>query len=137
VSTCCPCVEQCFVHPMYGSEVRVNQPTCQEIFVGWGNSVFRYSVVGTDQFFSVFCSEPAVSIITCFGCSSSIFFGGLPCVLFVESTQFSFFGFLQFRRFSSSFLLRLRFLHLDHSLLSNFPPVWFPRFRFYFGFPFV
>src|SRR5277367_2801487 len=61
MSTCCPCVEQCFGHPVYGSVVRVNQPTCQEMFLGGGEQCFSISVVGTDHFFGSFFRLLAVS----------------------------------------------------------------------------
>ena len=90
MSTCCPCVEQCFGHPVnvYGSEVRANEPTCQEIFVGWGNSVFRFPssvriifrLLAVSHGFDNHLLRPFVFD----------FFGGLPCVLFVEPTQFHF-----------------------------------------------
>ena len=77
------------------------------------------------------------------------FSGSIPCVLFVESTQSSFFVLAVSRRFRQSparpfifvfFLAVFIFisstssiLNLDHSLLSNFPPVWFPSSRFIIG----
>ena len=159
MSTCCPCVEQCFGHPVnaYGSElcgqsksinVSRNVPPGGTVFV------FRFSVVRTDHIFPVFCSEPAVSTITCFG-RSSILFGGLPCVLLVESTQLSFFLAScseplvrqslapadSFSILSGGFHLHFFYVfHFSISIIPSFrifPPVWFPRFRFYFGFMFV
>jgi len=145
VSTCCPCVEQCFGHPVnvYGSEVRVSQPTCQEIFVGWGNSVFRFPssvrIIFSDHF-SASCGEPrfrqSLASAVRLRFSSAVFLASsllsqrnfififrLLAVSHVFVFNFS------FRRFSSSFLLRLRFLDLDHFLLSKFPSVsilfWF------------
>jgi len=142
VSTCCPYVEQCFGHPVnaYGSElcgqsksinVSRNVPRGGTVFV------FRFSVIRTDHIFPVFCSEPAVSTITCFG-RSSIFFGGLPCVLLVESTQLSFFWPLAVSHlFVNHLLRRIRFRFYpavfifissmsSTSQFRSFPPFEFP-----------
>ena len=149
MSACCPCVEQCFGHPVnaYGSElcgqsksinVSRNVPRGGTVFV------FRFPVVRTDHFFPVFCSEPAVSTITCFS-RSSIFFGGLPCVLLVESTQLSFLGAScseplvrqslapadSFRFYPAVFIFISSMSSTSQFRLFpplEFPPMWFPHF---------